>query len=77
MGGGGPEAFTARADQARQAGRAGAPPLAALACASLGDDAEALAAAAAVQDQGLGIAALFGLTPWAGFPGSGWARPRR
>jgi alkanesulfonate monooxygenase SsuD/methylene tetrahydromethanopterin reductase-like flavin-dependent oxidoreductase (luciferase family) len=45
MGGGGPEAFAAGADQARrswrEAGRAGAPRLAALAYVSLGDDAEA------------------------------------
>jgi alkanesulfonate monooxygenase SsuD/methylene tetrahydromethanopterin reductase-like flavin-dependent oxidoreductase (luciferase family) len=44
MGGGGPEAFAAGADQARrawrEAGRAGAPRLAALAYVSLGDDAE-------------------------------------
>jgi alkanesulfonate monooxygenase SsuD/methylene tetrahydromethanopterin reductase-like flavin-dependent oxidoreductase (luciferase family) len=49
MGGGGPEAFTAGADQARrawrEAGRAGAPRLAALAYVSLGDDAEAHARA--------------------------------
>jgi alkanesulfonate monooxygenase SsuD/methylene tetrahydromethanopterin reductase-like flavin-dependent oxidoreductase (luciferase family) len=49
MGGGGPEAFAAGADQARrawrQAGRAGAPRLAALAYVSLGDDAEAHARA--------------------------------
>jgi len=49
MGGGGPEAFTAGAGQARrawrEAGRAGAPRLAALAYASLGDDAEAHARA--------------------------------
>jgi alkanesulfonate monooxygenase SsuD/methylene tetrahydromethanopterin reductase-like flavin-dependent oxidoreductase (luciferase family) len=45
MGGGGPEAFAAGADQARQAwreaGRAGQPRLTAIAYASLGDDAEA------------------------------------
>ena len=45
MGGGGPEAFAAGADQARRSwregGRAGAPRLAALAYVSLGDDAEA------------------------------------
>ena len=45
QGGGGPDAFTAGADQARrawrEAGRAGQPHLAALAYVSLGDDAEA------------------------------------
>jgi alkanesulfonate monooxygenase SsuD/methylene tetrahydromethanopterin reductase-like flavin-dependent oxidoreductase (luciferase family) len=49
MGGGGPQAFAAGADTARQAwreaGRAGAPRLAALAYVSLGDDAEAHAQA--------------------------------
>jgi alkanesulfonate monooxygenase SsuD/methylene tetrahydromethanopterin reductase-like flavin-dependent oxidoreductase (luciferase family) len=49
MGGGGPQAFAAGADQARQAwreaGRAGQPRLAALAYASLGDDAESHARA--------------------------------
>ena len=49
MGGGGPEAFTAGADQARrawrEAGRAGALRLAALIYADLGDDAEAHARA--------------------------------
>jgi len=49
MGGGGPEAFTAGADQARrawrEAGRAGVPRLAALVYASLGDDAVAHARA--------------------------------
>lgn len=49
MGGGGPEAFAAGADRARQAwreaGRAGQPRLAALGYVSLGDDAEAHARA--------------------------------
>jgi alkanesulfonate monooxygenase SsuD/methylene tetrahydromethanopterin reductase-like flavin-dependent oxidoreductase (luciferase family) len=49
MGGGGPEAFTVGADRARgawrEAGRAGAPRLAALSYVSLGDDAEAHARA--------------------------------
>jgi alkanesulfonate monooxygenase SsuD/methylene tetrahydromethanopterin reductase-like flavin-dependent oxidoreductase (luciferase family) len=49
MGGGGPQAFTGGADKARQAwreaGRAGAPRLAALAYVSLGEDAEAHARA--------------------------------
>jgi alkanesulfonate monooxygenase SsuD/methylene tetrahydromethanopterin reductase-like flavin-dependent oxidoreductase (luciferase family) len=49
MGGGGPEAFAAGADQARQAwreaGREGKPRLAAIAYVSLGEDAEAHARA--------------------------------
>jgi alkanesulfonate monooxygenase SsuD/methylene tetrahydromethanopterin reductase-like flavin-dependent oxidoreductase (luciferase family) len=49
MGGGGPQAFAARADKARQswreAGRAGAPRLVAIAYVSLGGDAEAHARA--------------------------------